>query len=318
MLIRVTTLQSSTRAGKNVSELGCPSTAAAMNPSERQLVGYLTDLRRRAGAPSARSIARSMTNVSHTTINEILNGSRLASWDVVKRLGDYLDADPEELSSLWHAAATQPRSVQFRTPSEGAQRLVVNLYTATLIMKGRSPERRIAERLITSQHDGLEYLTSQAFGGGNSPGRVYLPTRAIWGCRAEPVEENGLIFTRLWLPRPLRTGERAFLVSEVLYEPTADSEEAWTNVEVDSYGIDPGELRHGALPVAGLTIRVHFDGDELPTAVWWYAEQNERERYEMPPAGSPRRLDIVGGDVTWTFLHPCQPRESYGIAYRWF
>ena len=36
-----------------------------------------------------------------------------------------------------------------------------------------------------------------------------------------------------------------------------------------------------------------------------------------PPAGSPRRLEVVEGGVSKTFEKPCQPRESYGIAFNW-
>ena len=88
------------------------------------------------------------------------------------------------------------------------------------------------------------------------------------------------------------------------------------NVDIDHFGIEAGEL-HGLLPVGGLTIRIKFDRRFLPAAVWWYAELNEQERYVEPPPGNPRRLDIVCGDVVKTFEEPCQPRESYGLAYRW-
>jgi hypothetical protein len=207
----------------------------------------------------------------------------------------------------------------FRAPSEGAQKLVVNLQIMTVLMRGRVEERRIAERLITSRDDGeLRYYTARAFNSRSVlQGRIYVPTRALWGCRAQHVDDDGLPVTQLWFPRPLRPGERAHFVSEAVYEASEDDKRGWANVEVDHYGIDAGELRDGVLPVRGLTIRVRFDRDYLPNAVWWYAELNELERYAEPPVGSPRRLDVVCGDVVKTFMQPCQPRESYGIAYSW-
>jgi hypothetical protein len=204
----------------------------------------------------------------------------------------------------------------FREPSEGAQKLVVNLFMMTVIMKGRAEARRITERLITSQDDnGLEYYAASAYSSGRSLQRTYVPTRALWGCRAE--RAHGHSGTRLWFPRPLRRGEQAHFVSEVVYDDNQDELLGWHNVEIDHYGIEPGELRDGLWPVRGLTIRIKFESDSLPSAVWWYAELNERERYVEPPVGSPRRLDVVCGDVIKTFEKPCQPRESYGVAYRW-
>jgi hypothetical protein len=208
-------------------------------------------------------------------------------------------------------------SVVFREPSEGAQKLVVNLFMMTIIMEGRATVRRISERLITSQDDnGLEYYTASAYSSAVSlEGRIYVPTLALWGCRAEQVP--GHPGTRLWFPRPLRRGEQAHFVSEVVYDDNQGDPLGWHNVDIDHYGIEAGELRDGLWPVRGLTIRIKFDSDSLPSAVWWYAELNESERYVEPPVGSPRRLDLGCGDVIKTFERPCQPRESYGIAYRW-
>lgn len=224
----------------------------------------------------------------------------------------YLQVKPQD-------AQSRTGSTVFREPSEGAQKLIVNFYNMTVLMKGRSPARRVAERLIMSQDDdGLEYYVSRAFSSpsGLEP-RTYVPTHALWGCRAEQVDQSGMTLTQLWFPRPLRTGEQAYFISEMVYEDTRDDIRGWDNVEVDFHGIEPGVLRDGVLPVSGLTIRIRFDPDFLPKAVWWYAEQNEIERYAEPPEGSPRRLEIVAGDVVWTFKQRCQPRESYGIAYVW-
>jgi hypothetical protein len=186
-------------------------------------------------------------------------------------------------------------------------------------MGGRAPVRRISERIITAQEDGLAFYTTHAFSSESMiEGRSYVPTRALWGCRAEQVVENGLSITRLWLPQPLKAGERAHFVTEAAHEPDEDDRQVgWANVEIDHYGIDPGSVLDGMLPVSGLTIRISFDDHLLPAAAWWYAEQNEQERYSEPPVTSPRRLRISRGNVIKTFEQPCQPRENYGIAYRW-
>lgn len=215
-----------------------------------------------------------------------------------------------------HRPAVGP--VVFRRPSEGAQKLHVNYYVMTVIMEGKAERRRLSERVITSQDDrGLRFYTAHAFASDTElQKRTYSPIRALWGCRAEHASDGRASVTRLWFPRPLMRGERAHFVAEASIE-AEEADEGWANVEVDHFGIEAGELRDGLLPVNGLTIRIQFDPDVLPSAVWWYAETNERERYVEPPAGSPRRLALVGGGVVKTFTEPCQPRESYGIAYRW-
>ena len=252
------------------------------------------------------------------------------SWKrAVERLAEHLEERFDELRTpedwaryqrIELESATPGRGpVIFRQPSEGAQKLIVNLHVMTVLMNGRVEARRISERLITSQDEsGLRYFTARAFTSGRVlQRRTYVPTNALWGCRAEVFEEDGLPVTRLWFPRPVRVGERAHFVSEAVYEVSEDDVRGWANVDVDHHGIESGELRDGVLPVSGLTIRVRFERDCLPKAVWWYAEQNETERYAEPPIGSPRRLDIVSGDVVKTFDRLCQPRESYGIAYSW-
>jgi hypothetical protein len=247
----------------------------------------------------------------------------------VERLADHLERELKELRTPEDWARYRPvqaddsgfdESTSFRRPSEGAQKLIVNLHVLTVLMSGRLEVRRVTERVITSQDPaGLKYFRAWAFSSGTSlQGRAYAPTQALWGCRAEQVTENGLPVTQLWFPRPLIAGERAHFLTEVVHEAhEEDGSKGWANVGVDHFGIDRGELRDGLLPVSGLTIRLRFDRNCLPEAIWWYAEQNDRERYAEPPPDSPRRLDVGSGDVVKTFDNLCQPRESYGIAYKW-
>lgn len=207
----------------------------------------------------------------------------------------------------------------FREPSEGAQKLLVNLLVVTVVMEGKARIRRISERLITSQDPaGLRWYTSRAFSSAKlAQARTYVPARALWGCRAEDVTEDEVPVTRLRFPKPLRVGEQAHFVSETVQPGDADDLRGWADVNVDSYGIVAGGSHEGGVPSSGLTIRVKFDDDVLPAAVWWYAEMTEQERNLVPPAASPRRLEVVDGCVSKTFERPCQPREHYGIAFNW-
>ena len=107
--------------------------------------------------------------------------------------------------------------------------------------------------------------------GEAGPTRTYVPTHALWGCRAEHVTEDDVPITRLYFPKPLAFGEQAHFVSETVQPGDEDDPRGWADVSVDSYGIVAGELRDGVVPAGGLTIRVMFDDDVLPAAVWWYA-----------------------------------------------
>ena len=246
----------------------------------------------------------------------------------VERLADHLERELKELRTPDDWVRYRPMqtddsgldgSATFRRPSEGAQKLIVNLQVLTVLMRGRQEDRRITERVITSRDpDGLEYFSTWASSSGASlRGSTYVPTHALWGCRAEQVTENGRPVTQLWFPRPLMFGERAHFVTEVVHEAHEDSSHGWANVGVDHFGIERGELRDGLLPVSGLTIRIRFDRDCLPRAIWWYAELNAWERYVEPPPDDPRRMDIGSGDVAKTFEHLCEPREDYGVTYSW-
>ncbi|PRY31918.1 hypothetical protein CLV70_102129 [Pseudosporangium ferrugineum] len=207
-----------------------------------------------------------------------------------------------------------------RQPSPGAQPVFVNLFVTTVFMRRRAVYRRITERLVTARRDDVAYYTARGFAG--APPRItYVPVQALWGCTAEFVESprpGRPAVTRLRFPAPLRAGERAHFASEVIDE-NIEEERLWVDVDVDHYGIARGQVAYGGLvPVSGLTIRIRFDHDQLPESVWWYAEANQSERYDPPPKGDRRLLPIIGRDVQFTFTdRPCQPRESYGLAFSW-
>jgi hypothetical protein len=209
---------------------------------------------------------------------------------------------------------------EFRPPSPGAQPVLVKLFVTTVFMKRRSVYRRITERLIMAREDGVAYYTARGF-SGKPPRLTYVPVRALWGCTAEFVEPSRRgrpAVTRLRFPGPLGKGDHAYFASEVIDENITE-ERHWVDVDIDHHGIARGQVAYGGLvPVSGLTIRVRFDEGHLPETVWWYAELNERERYDSPPAGDPHLLGVVGQDVQYTFTdRPCQPRESYGLAFSW-
>lgn len=246
------------------------------------------------------------------------SGVRMLGHAVDERL-DFLGAHPEEWKAYFDNKSNQEPEA-YRRPSKGAQPVFVDLFVTTVFMKGRAVYRRITERLITAREDGVEYYAARSL-AGETPRLTAVPTRALWGCRAEPIvlSQPGMpVITPLWFPNTLQRGQQAHFASEVIDEDITQ-ERLWVNVTVDHHGIARGRLLYGdRLPTSGLTIRVRFDEGCLPKAVWWYAELTEPERYHQPPPGDPRLLVISGNDVQHTFTQQaCQPRESYGLAFCW-
>ena len=170
----------------------------------------------------------------------------------VERLAEHLEERFEEMKTPddWapylpvnpERPAPRGGATMFRRPSEGAQKLVVKLLVVTVVMSA-GVTRRISERLITSRDDeGLHYYIARAYSYSQAQGNLYMPTQALWGCEAELAIEGGLPATRLRFPRPLRSGERAHFVSEAVVERSDEDRSNWTNVDIDHYGIEPGEV----------------------------------------------------------------------------
>jgi len=240
-------------------------------------------------------------------------GVRALAHHVERRYGDL--TTPEAWDVYRPPANENP---MFRQPSKGAQPVFVNLFVTTVFMRKRAVYRRITERLITAQADNVGYYTARGF-AGITPRLTYVPVQALWGCRAEFITSRDRpAVTRLWFPRPLRRGQQAHFASEVIDENITE-ERFWIDVDIDHHGIAPGKFHHdGMVPVSGLTIRVRFDEGYIPEKIWWYAELNERERYDPPPLGDHHFVTVVGNDASHTFVDlPCQPRESYGLAFKW-
>jgi hypothetical protein len=242
------------------------------------------------------------------------NGVRQLGERIDERL-DYLHDHPHDWQEYFLAAA-EPR---FRKPSKGAQPIFVDLFLTTVFMRGRFVHRRITERLITAQEDGVAFYTARALPESTDE-TISAPVRAIWGCRAERLRSSPgkPILTRLHFPTPLQQGQRHFFSSEAMADGLVKTERSAINVEIDHHGVAPGKRLHNAVPVSGLTIRVRFDEDDIPEACWWYADVTERERYERPGPGDDRELAISPqGMVEHTFSEPCQPLANYGLAFAW-
>jgi S1-C subfamily serine protease/tetratricopeptide (TPR) repeat protein len=78
--------------------------ALAESPQMRLLV-ELRKLHRDAGAPTFRSMARSLSSVSHTTVSEIFSGKRLPSWKILADVVRLLGGDEDAIRALWSEAS---------------------------------------------------------------------------------------------------------------------------------------------------------------------------------------------------------------------
>jgi hypothetical protein len=239
------------------------------------------------------------------------DGVRLLSKTIDERLS-HLSKHPEGWGVYFDAPT-------YRRPSKGAQPVFMELLVATVFMRGRSVERRLTERLATAQEDDVQYFIARAL-PENTDVSTSVPVRAVWGCTAERLRSRPgePVLTRLWFPTPLQRGQRHYFSSEALAGDVVNTERLAVNVEVDHHGIAPGQRRHDAVPIAGLTIRVRFDMTDLPEAVWWYADVTERERYIRPEPGDERWVPVSPqGYAEHTFSEACQPLANYGMAFGW-
>lgn len=87
-----------------------PSSDRAGAPSEglQAFAAALRELHALAGRPSTRAMAGKLTNVSHTTVAEALNGKRVPSWSAVRGIVRLLGGNEERFRELWVVATAKP------------------------------------------------------------------------------------------------------------------------------------------------------------------------------------------------------------------
>lgn len=87
-----------------------PANPAELEPAAalQLLAAALRRLHEEDGAPSTRVVARMAERrglgLSHTSVHNLLTGSVVPSWDVLRRVVTVLDGDPEQFRALWLAA----------------------------------------------------------------------------------------------------------------------------------------------------------------------------------------------------------------------
>lgn len=67
------------------------------------LTAAVVQLHTAAGRPSSRTVATAAGDMSHTTVNEFLNGNTVPSWPIVERIVTALNGDVDRFKEMWQA-----------------------------------------------------------------------------------------------------------------------------------------------------------------------------------------------------------------------
>lgn len=190
-----------------------------------------------------------------------------------------------------------------------AQHMFVERLVATHIMSGRAIDRSTTERLVTATEDGVDRYIVRATSPSGGPDAAKVVnllncqagnTRLVPDGRGGQIQEVPMIF-----PNRLLAGEQLFFASEVTSQ---HNEEPIVEAQVTSQGIQAG----------GLTIRIQFDRDNYPRAVWWFGDTIDARRLDKPSDDDEHRLMCTPfGYLEHTFAEVCKPLAKYGIAWEW-
>lgn len=288
-----------------------------VNSAERQLVDYLGEVRVRAGAPSARSIARSMGSVSHTTINEILNGSRLSRWGPISRLGEFLGADLEKLLGLWRA--TQSSSGD--TPAFAVSNdnfdptfdpFIYNDVVVTVKYRGRAVASRVTERRVTAVLPGVDRYTVRTSTSSEPNSAPSIDIVDTINCEigekaiSEVSAGNWLLTAELLLPAPLSIGESCFFANTVLFSESREAHpRGYAGFTVMGQRADRVQLR------------VQFDSNALPRKCWVFPGGPELDIWKEPETESGRIVSPSRfGYIDYQFRDLARA-NTVAIAWKW-
>jgi hypothetical protein len=185
----------------------------------------------------------------------------------------------------------------------------IDRLVATYWVRDRRTVRAETERLITAQQEVRSYVV-QAWSPEVSE-EDPLEVRARLNCTGGPFaplpsDRGGLTVEREMLfPHTLAPGEKLFFSSEVSGQR---NDVPIVEIQVSGQGIRE----------RGLTLRLQFEQDDQPDAVWWFAECLDSERFRRPPDGDGRRLTPSwNGYVEHTFSQAGKPSMKYGVAWAW-
>ncbi|GLY42022.1 hypothetical protein Amsp01_080450 [Amycolatopsis sp. NBRC 101858] len=282
-----------------------------MTPEE-SLASALRRLHLRAGRPSTRKIASEVGGVSHTTVNEMLRGSRVPAWDFVKKVGRYLNGDEGELWSLWSAAQKTPLP-RGEAHNDLWDPVYLDRLVVTSFVSARGTrETRTVERWIRATGDGVDRYVVRAAarkgvthsGGGKVNVEPYLNC-TIGKIRPVSVSDEGdALLVDVMLAAPLDEGEYGFFATRGRYVHPAQ----YTSF---SESVITGQ---GAREVL---VRAQFSGDSVPRKCWKIVGASDDAMYDEPPPGSRRMLTVSSSRYVELRAQALTPGSRIGIAWTW-
>lgn len=268
----------------------------------------LRALHAQAGNPSTRVIARAVGNISHTTVSEMLNGTRVSSWDLVRQVGRFFGADEEELYKLWMAAKNSSRALD-ATNSIWDPMYLDRIVTTSFIRAKGSIEERITERTITATDNSVDRYVARASAPKGEGPRVAI--EALLNCTVGEVRDlddpSGLLSaqqTDLMLPEMLNVGDQCFFATRTRF-----SHSMWgsTFSRIEITGQGAGEV----------VMRVQFSEDSVPAVCWSFAGSAVVDSFVRPDDGSPDILPISRCGYVETTFHGIPAGARVAIVWRW-
>lgn len=199
-----------------------------MTPEE-SLAAALRKLHLKAGKPSTRKIAGGIGGISHTTVNEMLRGARVPTWNLVEKVGRFLAGDVDELRALW--MATQKTPLPRGEAHNGLwDPIYLDRLVVTSFVSGKGTrETRTTERWIRATGDGVDrYVVRAAARRGEThlgSGKVHV--QPYLNCTIGKVklvtasEEGDVPLIDVLLATPLDEGEYGFIATRSRYEHPA-------------------------------------------------------------------------------------------------
>ncbi|MCR6482711.1 hypothetical protein M8542_07770 [Amycolatopsis sp. OK19-0408] len=282
-----------------------------MTPEE-SLAAALRKLQLRAGKPSSRKIAGAVGGVSHTTVNEMLRGSRVPAWELVAKVGGFLEGDEAELRTLWMATQKTPLP-RGETHNDLWDPIYLDRLVVTSFVSGRGTrETRTTERWIRATRDGVDRFVVRAAAqpGISHSGSGRVTVEPYLNCtigKVKPVrisEEGDAQLVDVLLAAPLDEGEYGFFATRTRYEHPARFT-SYTEIAITGQG------------AREVLVRVQFSSDSVPRKCWGHVGVSDIDMQNEPPPGSRRILTVSSSKYVERNARGLPPGARVGIAWTW-
>ncbi|EOD68574.1 helix-turn-helix domain-containing protein [Amycolatopsis vancoresmycina] len=279
---------------------------------EELLASALRKLHLKAGKPSTRKIAGGVGGVSHTTVNEMLRGSRVPAWELVEKVGRFLEGDESELRTLWMATQKTPLP-RGEAHNDLWDPVYLDRLVVTSFVSGKGTrEVRTVERWIRATSDGVDRfrVRAAALQGISHAGSGRVNVEPYLNCtigKVKPVkisEEGDAWLVDVLLAVPLDEGEYGFFATRSRYAHPARFT-SYTETTITCQG------------AREVLIRVQFSSDSVPPKCWSYVGSSEIDMQEEPPAGSRRILPVSSSRYVDLPARSLPPGARVGVAWKW-